>query len=265
MRCVIVSDEKILRDDLGLGNELMNYAQLVLQSGTVVSLRIHGLDIDLVPLETIAGKLVLGVTKGEPLTETVRCYVNQLLLNEKRWPETVERLSAQIEPWRGRRLVGLLFAEDFAHRCAYREKLSSLAITVINIGERDLYVFSTDLLPTVSRAKLSVSSPCEDPREAVRQALVVQRYVVGVGTHFYERLFEYNLSVEIDERDAEIVRQRLLSSNLQDFANRLNTSLSDAFLIQKRLEEKYLLRFDVGLECHVLASALAQKGKGGKP
>lgn len=264
MRCVIVSAEKILRDDLGLGNELLNYAQLVVQSGTVVSVRIRGLDIDLIPLETIAGQLVLGVTKGEPLTETVRCYVNQLLLNEKRWPEIVERLSAQIEPWRGRRLVGLLFTEDFAHRYAYREKLNSLAITIVNIGEYDLYVFSTDLLPAVSRAKLSVSALCEDPREAVRQAFLVQRYVAGEGTHFYDRLFEYDLNVRIDDQDVEIVRQRLLSSNLQDFANQLNTSLSDAFLLQKRLEEKYLLRFDVGLECHVLASALARKGKGGK-
>jgi len=264
MRCVLANAEGIIKDDIGIGNELVDYVRLVLQSNTAVSVRSYGLDILLTPIETVAGRLVLGVPKDEPLNDAVRCFVDQLLLSERRWPAIVEGLAKQIDAWRGKRYVGLLHAKDFTQRYAARERLGSVTIGTLNVGEHDLYVFSTILLPTLSNVKLSVSNACEDPKEAIRQALLLDRYVMGEGTFFYERLFEYELNVKIDDSDLETIVHRLISSDLQSFAKRLNVSPSEAFRLQRDLEDKYLLRFDVGLECHAYARGLASGRQGEK-
>jgi len=264
MRCVLASAEGIIKDDIGVGNELFNYVQLVLQSNTSVSVRSHGLEILLTPIETVAGRLVLGFLKDESLSDAVRCYVDHLLLSERRWPDSVEQLASQIDAWRGKRYVGLLRARDFAQRCAARERLSSVAIGTLNVGEHDLYIFSTNLLPVLPNAKLCVSSACEDPREAIREALLLDRYVLGEGTFFYEKLFEYDLNVKIDDSDLETIAHRLLSKDLQSFATALNVSPSEAFRMQMELENKYLLRFDVGLECHAYVLGLTGGKKGEK-
>lgn len=259
MRCVLFSAQEIIRDDLGIANELLSYAQLVLQSDAPVSVRLQGFDVLLTPIDTIAGRLVLGLLKDEPFNDAVRCYIDEFLISQRRWPATVERIASQLEQWRGKRYVAILSAKDFAHRYAAREKLGPMALTVMNLGPHDLYVFSTETLPPLMDVKLCVSGPCEDPRETVRQALIVERYVQNEGVFFYERLFEYTLNVRIEDSDASVVLQRLLSTSLQDFANRLNVSVSEAFRRQKEIEEKYLLRFDVGLECHLYAQGLAHR------
>jgi len=262
MRCVLANAEGIIRDDIGIGNEMLDYVRLVLQSNTSVSVRSRGQEILLTCIETVAGRLVLGLLKDESLGDAVRCYVDQLLLSERRWPDSVEQLASQIDAWRGKRYVGLLRAMDFAQRYAARERLSSVAIGTLNVGEHDLYIFSTNVLPALLNAKLCVSSACEDPREAIREALLLDRYVVGEGTFFYERLFEYELNVKIDDSDLETIAQRLISKDLRIFATRLNTSLTEAFQLQRELEDKYLLRFDIGLECHAYARGLARGRQG---
>ncbi|WP_448516199.1 DUF4940 domain-containing protein [Pseudothermotoga sp.] len=264
MRCVLANAEGIIKDDIGIGSELVDYVRLVLQSNTAVSVRSRGLDILLTPIETIAGRLVLGLLKDEPFNDAVRCFVDQLLLSERRWPTIVEELAKQIDAWRGKRYVGLLHAKDFTQRYVARERLSSVAIGTLNVGEHDLYVFSTILLPTLSNVKLCVSTACEDPKEAVRQALLLDRYVVGEGTFFYERMFEYELNVKVEDSDAEIIAQRLISYDLQNFAGRLNVSPSEAFRLQRELEDKYLLRFNVGLECHAYVQGLVSRRQGEK-
>lgn len=263
MRCIIASDEGIIRDDLGIAKELSNYVHLVLQSDTAVSVRSNDIDVLLTPIDTVMGKLVLGLLRDEPLIEATRYYVNQFLLSVKKWPSIVEKLASYLNPWQGKRYVGLLSAEELGKRFVAREKLVPLALNVVNVGERDLYVFSTELLPPITDAKLCVSSLCEDPKEATRQALLVERYVRGQGVFFYENLCEYDVSIHIEPPDMRVVHHRLFSSNLEDFAKKMNLTLKDALQLQRVLEEKYLLNFDIGAECHLYALALMGEKPGG--
>lgn len=263
MRCIIASDEEVIRDDLGIAKELLNYVHLVLQSDTAVSVRSNGIDVLLTPIDTVMGKLVLGLLKDEPLIEATRYYINQFLLSVKKWPSIVEKLVNHLDPWQGKRYVGLLFAEELGKRYAAREKLVSLALSVVNVGEHDLYVFSTDLLPSITDVKLCVSSLCEDPKEATRQALLIERYAQGQGVFFYENLCEYNVSIHIEPSDTRAVHHRLLSPNLEDFAKKMNLTLKEALQLQRALEEKYLLGFDIGVECHLYALGLTRKKLGG--
>lgn len=263
MRCIIFNNEEIIKDDLGVAKELFSYARLVLQSGTVVSVRSTGLDIILMPIDTIAGKLVLGLLKDEPLFEAMRYYVDHLLLNAKRWPTVVEKLAKYLDPWQGKRYVGLLSSAEIEKRFLAREKLASIALRIVNVGEYDLYVFSTELLSPIISSKLCVSSFCDDPKEAIRQALIVEKYVRGQGVFFYEKLHEYDLLVQVDPSDVRIVRYRLLSSSLEDFAKKMNSTVKEAFQLQCELEEKYLLSFNVGMECCLYARGLTTKDPGG--
>ncbi|MEJ5229995.1 MAG: DUF4940 domain-containing protein [Pseudothermotoga sp.] len=256
MRIYAATNDRVIVDTLGLKENLTKYVELVLQSKVPIALKVGDEILSLNCVDTLLGPTVVGLIKEEFFTEPIIEYLNGIILQSDLLPKFMIELSNSIGEWKGKILLGLLSTDRQEIRFAYREKLSKVAIAVLSLNDKDLYVFATEEISVGKDIKLAMSCKCPKALEAIRQVFVVDRYGDFTGLCSYKDLYSVELTVEIDDEDVCLVSSRLSSRSLKEFAEKAKLSLKAAYEIQRSLEEKYWLSFDVGIDNHLYAVGL---------
>ncbi len=256
MKIYAATEERLIRDDLGLKDVLAKYHKLVLESQIPVALNLNGQTLLLNYVDTLIGPAVVGFVDQQVSLELLRMYLDNLLLQEHVFPSFMVELSNLVHSWKGKMTVGLLSAQKDEIRFDYRAKLGRISSQIINLGDKDLYVFPTDQVSVHKDVKLAMSCSCRQILDAIRQAFVVDRYVDSEGLCTYQDLQNSEICVNFDENDINMIHKRLLSRNLKEFSEKAEFSLQEAYRVEKSLEEKYWLFFDIGIECHLYVTGL---------
>lgn len=256
MKIYIATKERLIRDDFGLKDVFSKYSELVLESRIPVALNINGETFLLNYVETLIGPAVVGFVNQEISLELIKVYLDNMLLKTHSFPQFMIELSKMIDNWKGKMVIGLLSAEKDEIRFNYRSQLSKMASQVINLGEKDLYVFPTEHISVHENVKLAMSCSCSDVLDAIRQAFIIDRYANFCGLHTYEDLQDLEIFVDLDEKDVNNIHARLISQDLKEFSEKTTLSLQEAYRIEKSLEEKYWLFFNMGIECYLYTVGL---------
>ncbi|HEY8542253.1 MAG TPA: DUF4940 domain-containing protein [Pseudothermotoga sp.] len=256
MKMYIATKERLIKDDFGLKDVLSKYVNLVMESKIPVALNINGEAFLLNYVETLIGPTVVGFINQEISLELIKVYLDNMLLKMHSFPQFMIELSKLIDNWKGKMVVGLLSAEKDEIRFNYRSQLSKMASQVINLGEKDLYVFPMEYISVHENVKLAMSCSCFDVLEAIRQAFIVDRYANFRGLCTYKDLYDTEISVSLDEKDVDNIYARLTSQDLKEFGEKTTLSLQEAYGIEKSLEEKYWLFFNMGIECYLYTVGL---------
>lgn len=257
MNIFVADVGSVIYDGTGKKMDLLKHVPLVFESGVSLSVQIEEADFVLFPVKTLIGRVVVGLRKSDVPFDVVLAAVEKVVLQFKKYPKYVRELVSKLTPWTGKRIVGVSSVPQ-EHRLFVRKMLSPVALEVINIGQEDLYVFPPTDIPAVKYGKLAVSEACENPCECVRQALVVERYVADSGLLRYGALFKYDVRISVEKDDINVVRARLCSSSVEEFANKLKIDVEAAYKEQLRVEERYLLMFDVGIDCHLFSLGISE-------
>ncbi|MGJ8454837.1 DUF4940 domain-containing protein [Pseudothermotoga sp. U03pept] len=256
MRIYAATSDRVIVDSLELKEDLSKYVELVLQSKVPIALKVGDEILSLSCVDTILGPTVVGFIREEFFAEPIIEYLNGIILQSDLLPNFMVQLSKSIGEWRGKISLGLLSTDRQEVRFEYREKLSKVTIKILSLDDKDLYVFATEEISVGKNVKLAMSSKCSKTLQAIREAFVVDRYGDFTGLCSYRDLYNVELSVELDDDDAGLISSRLSSQSVKEFAERMKLPLHDAYKVQRSLEEKYWLLFDIGIDSYLYAVGL---------
>ena len=257
MNIFVADVDSVIYDGTGKKTELLKHVPLVLESGVSLCVQMEDIDFVLFPVKTYIGRVAVGLRKSDMPLDVVLAAVEKVVLQFKKYPKYVKELASKLTAWTGKRIVGVSSTPE-EHRLFVRKMLSPVALEIINIGQDDLYVFPPTDLPAVKYGKLAVSEACGNSCECVRQALVVERYAVGSGLLRYGDFFEYDVHISVERGDISTVRARLCSSSVEEFADKLKIGVEAAYKEQLRVEKKYLLMFDMGIDCYLFSRGVSE-------
>ncbi|HOK82707.1 MAG TPA: DUF4940 domain-containing protein [Pseudothermotoga sp.] len=259
MRIYATTKDRLIRDDFEMKDILSKYVQLVLESQVPVSLNLDNRPILLSYVETLLGPTVVGFVDQETSLELVQVYLNNILLQSHTYPSFMIELASLVEKWKGKIVAGLLSAQEDAIRLNCRTKLGTIASQIINIGSKDLYIFPAEHIYIHTDAKLAMSDSSSKALDAIRKAFVVDRYADFKGLCSYRNLQDAELCVKLDEEDVSLIHARVVSQDLKEFAERTGLALDEAYKVERSLEEKYWLFFNIGIECYLYAIGLKNR------
>ncbi len=252
---------EILRDDFGLDFEKYPILSAAFECDVPISFTINDKQLLLVKFDSIVGPVVVGIEKDEIPMELIRNYVERTVLERRRYPREIAEIAQLLESWKGERTVGVLDAGDFETRINWRNRFSQLATQVVNIGKKDLYVFPSTCVLTEAKVRFCLSSPCTEKFEAVRQALVVDRYVRFDGVVSYDQLLYHDAEVEVEQDDLIFVEKRLLHHDLEKLSKHLKIPVQETYKRQLEVEQKYWLFFGSALDEYLYCLGVKSKAR----
>lgn len=261
MKIFVATKEELIRDDLGLKDVFSKYIGLVLESQIPVALDVNGETFLLNYVDTFVGPTVVGLANQGISLESIKIYLDKMLLEKHFFPKFMIEIDSLIDNWKGKMMVGLLSADEDEIRFSYRKELNKIASQIINLGDKDLYVFPTEHISVHKNVKLAMSNNCSETLNAIRQVFIVDRYANFTGLCTYKELQNLEIRIDLDENDIRMIHTRLISQDLQEFSEKAELSLQQAYKIEKSLEEKYWLFFNVGIECYLYAVGLRNWSK----
>lgn len=261
MKIFATTKEELIKDDLGLKGVLSKYVGLVFESRIPVALDVNGESVLLNCVDTLVGPVVVGLASQEMSLELVKTYLDKVLLERHSFPKFMIEIGNMIDSWKGKMLCGVLSAEKDETRFNYRKELGKIASQIINLSEKDLYVFPTEHVYVHKDVKLALSSSCSTFLDAIRQAFVVDRYVKAPGLCTYKTLQDLETHVDLEEKDVDTIQMRLISQDLKEFSEKAGLSLQEAYRTERLLEEKYWLFFNVGIDCYLYTTGLRNRSR----
>ncbi|GAB4308871.1 DUF4940 domain-containing protein [Pseudothermotoga sp.] len=258
MKITAITQKSVIIDELGIKDELKKFSEIVIESKIPVSVKLSGKNLLLIYVDTFLGPAVVAFEKDIIPVELLKNYLNQICLKAIPYGNLLTEISRVISPWKGQKMVGILFTQENEARLKYREQLSKIALNIVNLGEKDLYVLATNYLNIDKSAKFSLSSPSENMIESLRQAFVVDRYVSESGILNYQDIPKYRVNVRIDPKDIDFISDRVSSTDLFQLSQRRKISVQSAYNQERLIESKYWLRFDMGVDCFLYACGLRE-------
>ncbi|AIY85750.1 MULTISPECIES: DUF4940 domain-containing protein [unclassified Thermotoga] len=243
---VICDGKRILWNGLGLPENLVfEMARTVLESNVPLKGKIFCF-----PAQTVLGKMAIFTDEKTQGRDVLVELLNHELLRMRLYSEEVENLvEVLFNDWRPGKRVFIVRSKNFETRLSLREKLSSFADVIYNAGEIDVGIAPAGTLLQINEEKVSFSDPERDIKEAVRKALLMDRYV-NEPFSFYEKLPSYNFSLNI--QIPELVKIFLRTGDIQKTSELTEKSVEVVFREILEFEKKTLLSPRIPVEAFLI-------------
>ncbi|PLV59432.1 DUF4940 domain-containing protein [Thermotoga sp. KOL6] len=246
---VTLSDgDKIIWNGLNLPEIfVLETSRMVLES----SVPIKG-EVVCFPVKTILGPIaVFTESRIEPY-DILADLLNYELQKIRWYNEEVEKLVDVLsESWRVGKRIFIMRSRNLENRLSLRMMFSNLVDAVYNAGDFDVGIAPSGIsLPRIGEdGKVVFSDPEEDLHEAVRKALMMNKYL-DHGVAVYEDLNNYDFSLHIDI--PEVVKIFLRSKSLFEVAKHMKLEEEEAFKKILEFEKETLISPRIPIEAFLL-------------